>query len=146
MSQWLDEHRELIGLAAEDLRRQGVKETGRQGLPAESVLRCGLLKQHRQLSYEELAFHLEDSASFRAFARLPLSFTPKKSVLHMTISAIRAETWEAINRTLLVSARQEKVETGKVVRASTAPSPPRSCMSPATAVFPGMLSTCWFGC
>jgi IS5 family transposase len=116
MSQWLDEHRELIGLAAEDLRRQGVKETGRQGLPAESVLRCGLLKQHRQLSYEELAFHLEDSASFRAFARLPLSFTPKKSVLHMTISAIRAETWEAINRILLASARQEKVETGKVVR------------------------------
>ena len=116
MSQWLDEHRELIGLAAEDLRRHGVNETGRQGLPAESVLRCGLLKQHRQLSYEELAFHLEDSASFRAFARLPLSWTPKKSVLHMTISAIRAETWEAINRILLASARQEKVETGKVVR------------------------------
>jgi IS5 family transposase len=116
MSQWLDEHRELNGLAAEDLRRQGVKETGRQGLPAESVLRCGLLKQHRQLSYEELAFHLEDSASFRAFARLPLSWTPKKATLHMTISAIRAETWEAINRILLISARQEKVETGEVVR------------------------------
>ena len=116
MSRWLDEHRELTGLVAEDLRRQGVRETGRQGLPAESVLRCGLLKQHRQLSYEELAFHLEDSASFRAFARLPLSWTPKKAALHMTISAIRAETWEAINRILLVSARQEKVETGMVVR------------------------------
>jgi transposase, IS5 family len=37
-------------------------------------------------------------------------------VLHKTISAIRAETWEAINRILLDSARQEKVETGKVVR------------------------------
>ena len=116
MSKWLDEHRGLIGLAAEDLRRHGVKETGREGLPAESVLRSALLKQHRQLSYEELAFHLEDSASFRAFARLPLSWTPKKSVLHRTISAIRAETWEAINRILLASARQEKVETGKVVR------------------------------
>src|SRR5271170_4082355 len=116
MSQWLDEHRELIGLVAEDLRRHGVKETGRQGLPAESALRCGLLKQHRQLSYEELAFHLEDSASFRAFARLPLSWTPKKSVLQKTTSAIRAETWEAINRILLASARQAKVETGKVVR------------------------------
>ena len=116
MSQWLDEHRELIGQATEDLRRQGVQETGRQGLPAELVLRCGLLKQHRQLSDEELAFHLEDFASFRAFARLPLSWTPKKSVLHMTISAIRVETWEAINRILLASARQEKVETGKVVR------------------------------
>ena len=116
MSQWLDEHRELIGLVAEDLRRHDVMETGRQGLPAESVLRCGLLKQHRQLSYEELAFHLEDSASFRAFARLPLSWTPKKSVLQKTTSAIRAETWEAINRILLASARQAKVETGKVVR------------------------------
>ena len=58
MSQWLDEHRGLIGLAAEDLRRHDVMETGRQGLPAELVLRCALLKQHRQLSYEELAFHL----------------------------------------------------------------------------------------
>ena len=116
MSQWLDEDRQLIGLAAEDLRRHGVKETGREGLPAKSVLRCALLKQHRQLSYEELAFHLEDSASFRAFARLPLSWTPKKSVLHRTISAIRAETWEAINRSLLASARQEKIEAGKVVR------------------------------
>jgi IS5 family transposase len=79
-------------------------------------LRCALLKQHRQLSYEELAFHLEDSASFRALARLPLSWTPRKSVLHGTISAIRAETWEAINRTLLASASQEQIEAGKVVR------------------------------
>jgi hypothetical protein len=37
MSQWLDEHRELIGLAAEDLRQHGVPETGREGLPAESL-------------------------------------------------------------------------------------------------------------
>ncbi len=116
MSQWLDEHRDLIGLAAEDLRQRGVKETGREGLPVESVVRCALLKQHRQLSYEELAFHLEDSASFRAFARLPMSWTPKKSVLHRTISAIRAKTWEAINRAVLTSARQQKIETGKVVR------------------------------
>ena len=98
----------LVGLVGDDLRRHGVKETGRQGLPAEAVLRCALLKQHRQLSYEELAFHLEDSASFRAFARLPLAWTPKKSVLHKTISAIRAETWEAINRAVVASARQEK--------------------------------------
>ena len=115
-SQWLDEHPALIGLVAADLRRDGVQETGRHGLPAESVLRCALLKQHRQLSYEELAFHLEDSASFRAFARLPCAWSPRKSVLHKTIGAIRAETWEAINRILLASARQEKIEDGSVVR------------------------------
>ena len=68
MSAWLDDHRELASLVAADLRRHGVKATGRCGLPAEAVLRCAVLKQHRQLSYQELAFHLEDSASFR---RLP---------------------------------------------------------------------------
>src|SRR6476469_6971955 len=65
---------------------------------------------------EELAFHLEDSASFRAFARLPWAWSPKKPVLHKTIGAIRAETWEAVNRTLLASAREGKIEDGSVVR------------------------------
>jgi transposase, IS5 family len=116
MSAWLDDHRELPSLVAADLRRHGVKATGRQGLPAESVLRCALLKQHRQLSYQELAFHLEDSASFRAFARLPHAWGPQKSVLHRTISAIRAETWEQINHTLLTSAREAKLERGRMVR------------------------------
>jgi IS5 family transposase len=116
MSQWLDGQRELISLVAADLRRQGVRETGRRGLPAESVLRCALLKQQRQLSYEELAFHLEDSAWFRAFARLPLKWSPKKSVLHQTIAAIRAETWEAINRALLASVKQDRLESGATVR------------------------------
>ena len=116
MSQWLDGQSGLVSLVAGDLRRQGVRETGRRGLPAESVLRCALLKQERQLSYEELAFHLEDSASFRAFARLPLAWSPKKSVLHQTIAAIRAETWEAINQALLVSAKQDRLESGTTVR------------------------------
>jgi len=113
MSQWLDEHRDLLGLVARDLSRCAVKATGRQGLPAEAVLRCALLKQYRQLSYQELAFHLEDSASFRAFARLPWSWSPQKSVLQKTISAIRSETWEEINRTLLANARQAKLEDGR---------------------------------
>jgi transposase, IS5 family len=116
MSLWIDAHPELVVRVAEDLRRGEAKDTGRQGLTAESVLRCALLKQHRQLSYEELAFHLEDSASFRAFARLAASGAPKKSGLHSTISAIWAETWEAINRVIIDSARQQKVEPGDVIR------------------------------
>ena len=116
ISQWLDGQRPLVSLVAGDLRRQGVRETGRRGLPAETVLRCALLKQQRQLSYQELAFHLEDSASFRAFARLPLRWSPKKSVLQQTISALRPQTWEAVNQALLVSAQQEKLESGATVR------------------------------
>src|SRR4249919_3283670 len=116
ISGWLDGQRALVSLVAGDLRREGVRQTGRRGLPAETVLRCALLKQQRQLSYEELSFHLEDSASFRAFARLPLAWSPKKSVLQRTISALRPETWEAVNQALLVSAQQEKLESGATVR------------------------------
>ena len=116
ISRWLDRQRVLMSLVASDLRCDGLRQTGRQGLPAETVLRCALLKQQRQLSYEELAFYLEDSASFRAFARLPLAWSPKKSVLHRTISAIRPETWEAVNRVLVASAKQDKLEEGTIVR------------------------------
>jgi IS5 family transposase len=52
-------------------------------MTAESILRCALLEQHRQISYEELAFHLLNSASFQAFARLPMGFIPKKSALQL---------------------------------------------------------------
>jgi IS5 family transposase len=36
-------------------------------------------------------------------------------VLHQTISAVPAQTWEAINRTVLASARKQKVEAGDVI-------------------------------
>src|SRR4030095_8867181 len=47
MSQWLDGQPALVRLVAGDLRRQGVRETGRRGLPAGSVLRCGLVQEQR---------------------------------------------------------------------------------------------------
>jgi len=116
MSAWLDAHLEVLDGVAKDLRGPSVKATGRYGMTAESVLRCALLKQYRQLSYEELAFHLLDSASFQAFARLPMDFIPKKSALQLNISAITGATWEAINRRLLRHAQKTRAETGKMMR------------------------------
>ena len=115
MSAWLDAHLEVLDGVAKDLRGPSVKATGRYGMTAESVLRCALLKQYRQLSYEELAFHLLDSASFQAFARLPMDFIPKKSALQLNISAITGATWEAINRRLLRHAQKTRAETGKMM-------------------------------
>jgi transposase, IS5 family len=111
----LDRHRELLEWVVLDLHLNDVYDTGRQGLPAESVLRCALLKQYRQLSYQELAFHVSDSASFQAFARLPGSLFPKKSVLQQTISRIQPATWERINRCLLQDAKGEKVRIDSTV-------------------------------
>ena len=99
---------------------------------------AALLKQHRQLSYEELAFHLEDWACFEPSRGCRCRGAEEVGAAQ-TISAIRAETWEAINRSLLASARQEKIELARSY-GSTARSPLRSCTSQATAVFSGMLS------
>ena len=116
ISCWLDEHPQINEWVAEDLRRYGVKPTGRKGLPAESAVRCALLKQHRQLSYEELAFHLLDSASFQAFARLPVHWVPKRSALQHAVASIHAETWERINALLKRSAEGAGVERGLRIR------------------------------
>jgi IS5 family transposase len=116
MSHFLDAHRELLDDVAIDVLNPNVQETGRKGLSAESILRCALLKQYRQLSYQELAFCLLDSMSCQAFARLPRGLFPKKSVLQESISRISQSTWEKINLRLLDSANQSKVEQGKMFR------------------------------
>ena len=85
-------------------------------MPVESVLRCAILKQYRQLSYEELAFCLRDSAACQAFVRLPMSCVPKKAALQETISVIDDVAWERINLALLDGARQVRVENAQMLR------------------------------
>jgi len=116
MSQVLDATPKVLDLAYQDLVRFALPTTGREGMTAEQVLRCAILKQYRQLTYEELAFHLEDSSSFRGFSRLGMGQYPCKSILQENIKALREETWEAINREIIGYAEQEKIETGRKVR------------------------------
>ena len=116
ISNWLDNHPEVLEWVAADIQDVKVNDCGRKGLPVESVLRCAILKQYRQVSYEELAFYLLDSHSFQAFARLPLEIIPKKAVLQRTISRISDATWEKINQALLGHAKVAGVERGQVIR------------------------------
>lgn len=117
ISEYLDANPMFLDWVELDLFKKNVIfDTGRHGLSAESVLRCALLKQLRQLTYEELAFHLSDSFSFQNFARLPNTFYPKKSVLQDTISRITAKTWERINQIGLLHAKKEKIESARCIR------------------------------
>ena len=116
MSDWLDAHPDMLDWVAPALCRAGVKATGREGRSVESVLRCAILKQYRQLSYETLAFYLEDSHSFQPFARLSLKVRPNKSVLQHGISAVGEVNWERINRLILQDAKAQKVEHGRDTR------------------------------
>lgn len=116
ISGWLDRHVEVLDWAAQDIQRTGIKNTGRSGLSIEAILRCGLLKQHQQWTYQELAFHLADSATSAAFARLPRGLYPTDSALQGVIALIRGETWEHINRVLVKDALASRMETLKQAR------------------------------
>lgn len=116
ISEFIDAHPQFLEWVEIDLYVKEVFDTGRHGLSSETVLRCALLKQLRQLTYKELAFHLSDSASFQAFARLSNSAFPKKSALQNTISRIKDSTWQRINQSTVVKAKEEKIETGKALR------------------------------
>jgi IS5 family transposase len=65
ISEILDQNQDVLDRILVDLTNSRRKDTGRKGLNAEQVLRICVLKQFRALSYEELAFHLEDSQVFR---------------------------------------------------------------------------------
>ena len=116
MSDWADQNIDLLDWVAADVKRRNVEETGRKGLSIESVLRCAILKQYRQLSYEELVFCLMDSSSCQTFARLTRPWFPKKATLQSCISAISDVTWEKINQRLLHSADKAKKERGEMLR------------------------------
>ena len=109
----------IAGLVHEDLVR-GLKDprTGRRGnLTADQVVRVLLVKQMNGFSYEELAFHLADSKTYRAFCGI--GFTdkvPKSSILQRDIKKIRPETLEQINVLILGKAKDEGIEKGRQVR------------------------------
>ena len=98
MSDWLDGHWDVLDWVLADVQRAQLKLTGRSGMSIESILRCGILKQHRQWTYEELAFHVSDSATAAAFVRLPNGLSPTDSALQGVIGLIRGATWERISQ------------------------------------------------
>ncbi|MDX8379526.1 MAG: ISNCY family transposase, partial [Gallionella sp.] len=100
ISDWLDRHVDVLDWVSADIQREHLKPTGRSGMSIESILRCGILKQHRQWTYEELAFHVSDSMTAGAFVRLPNGLSPTDSALQSVIGLIRGTTWERINQSL----------------------------------------------
>ncbi|MDK1104444.1 MAG: transposase, partial [Actinomycetota bacterium] len=76
-----------------------------------------MIKQMRGFSYEELAFHLADSLTYRRFCGFthPLD-VPRKSALAKNIKRISAATWQAVNQVILKYAEARGVEDGRKVR------------------------------
>lgn len=109
--------RKPIELVWEDLTRGLLyPNKGRKGMGTEQLLRAAIIKQLFGFSYEELAFHLTDSQTFRRFCRIEIDKTPKKKALQQGIKRIRPETFEAINDLLLKKSVNIGIDNGRTLR------------------------------
>lgn len=118
MSRVIDENPEILKLVLADLVSDGADpRRGREGMSAETVLRALIVKQMNSFSYEQLAFHLGDSNSYRTFCRLGLADSiPRSSTLQRNIKKVRPETLVEINRVLVRHANAAGIEDGARVR------------------------------
>jgi len=114
----LDAHPEFARWVQADLLAGGIAaDRGRDGMSGEQVLRALVIKQANGFSYEQLAFHLADSQSYRAFCFIGFAEKPrKKSTLQRNIKLVRPETLERVNRALVRYAQEQGIEDGKRLR------------------------------
>lgn len=116
MSLILDANPEFLDLAFADLTKGRRTDTGRDGMTAEQVLRCAILKQLRELTYDDLEYYLADSLSFRAFVKFRMGQYPSKSALQSNIKSLSEDTWIAIHQFIVAYADDEKLEKGRKIR------------------------------
>lgn len=109
----------ICDLVMQDLcsNLKAVNRSGAQGMSADQVLRCAIVKILFGFTYQELAFHIVDSRSIRRFCNIGIADEGfKKSALNNNVKAISDTTWEAINKHIVGYAKQEKIERGRETR------------------------------
>ena len=119
MSALLDEQPALSAGVQQDLEAgcPANARTGRPGLTGEQTLRLLLVRQLTGWTYAELAFHLADSMTYRAFCRVSaVVATPSKSALAATLRRVSARTLATLNDQLVTSPAARAIERGRTVR------------------------------
>lgn len=118
ISQLLDQHPIICELALQDLLTEiKCPGAGAEGMSADQVVRATIVKQKENYSYDKLAFHIVDSDCLRKFCRIGICDKGfSKSALCNNIKAIKASTWETINKTLVGHSEETNVEKGRETR------------------------------
>ena len=122
----LDTHPEFARWVQADLLAGGIApDRGRDGMSGEQVLRALIIKQANGFSYEQLAFHLADSQTYRAFCLIGFAERSRtKSTLQRNIKRVRPETLERVNRALVRYAQEQGIEDGRLNSAGFGDSKP----------------------
>lgn len=108
---------EVLAQVEADLVGDSDRNVGRPGLCADQVVRALLVKQMNGFSYDELAFHLADSICYRRFCQLgEFEKPPSRSTLQENIKRLSPESLEAINRAIVMQAKEDGLDDGSTVR------------------------------
>lgn len=105
-----------LDFATCDLTADVADDRGRKGMSAEQVVRFALVKQLYGWSYQQLYERVHDSIALRRFCSCEFEIVPKPSTLHENIKKLTAETFEEVNRLLLLHAKREGIEDGLKTR------------------------------
>jgi IS5 family transposase len=138
MSAALDANAGVLRRVHADLlqQRKANAKLGREGMTAEQVVRASAYQADVRVQLRGAFLSPGDSLVLRGFCRFsPAAATPKRSTLQANMGAIRPETWEAMNKALVLYAREQKIEDGRWMRTDTTvvesnihhPSTRRSC-------------------
>ena len=119
ISQIIDRTPTICDYVLQDLNEGKVRKqnAGAQGMSADQVLRAAVVKQLYAFTYEQLAFHIDDSRALSRFCRIGIADKGfGKSALNANIKRISPDTWERISRDLLVQAKDENIDKGRKAR------------------------------
>ncbi len=116
ISDILQKDMSFLEKVAGDFKTPKGSPAGAKGMTIEQVVRVAILKQLRQLGYEELFDELNDNISYRRFAKIHEGKVPKKMTLNDNIKKISPEGWEEIHRVIVKTAKELGVEKGNTVR------------------------------
>jgi IS5 family transposase len=100
-------------------RRPKSRTRGRQGTPAEVVLRLLLLKHIRNWSYEVVEREVRANLVYRSFTRVGGGKVPDDTVMNKWALALGPEVVESIHKRVVAIAQQNKVIEGRKMRVDT---------------------------
>jgi IS5 family transposase len=120
ISNFLDEHEELIEKVRGDLQR-GLKNpaTGRNGLTPSQVLRALILMRVKDWDYRELRERIADGYTLRSFTDFLSQAVPKHDAFNRAFNRLPPETLRAVNEFVVKAAVDLGLEDGKKLRVDT---------------------------
>ena len=120
ISDFIDEHEELVELVRQDLER-GLKKpkTGRKGLTPNQVLRSLILMRIKNWDYRELRERIRDGYTLRKFTGFYSRPVPQHNAFNQAFNRLTPATVEKINDAVIQAAVQDGLEDGNKLRADT---------------------------